>query len=468
MAGHRRLASVDSRSRAAFVARRSRSEPTGRGPVRVSAGYDLGPSFDIPASPNLVPDGPWRQVEGSINAPKGFKSSGMYGGLRAKGVKADLALVVADEPAVTAGAFTTNMMCAAPVTYCKEVLERTSMTRAVLINAGQANAATGSQGYQDSLDSVAAVAEALGITTDEVLVESTGVIGRRIKMGALLESVPKLVAQLSDSPEDAHRAAVAITTTDLVSKSVALEVDIGGTTYRLGAIAKGSGMIHPNMATMLGVLTCDAPVTPEVWTGIVKRGSMNSFNQITVDGDTSTNDCVIGLASGAAGGPVISDPASPEAQQLEAAATAILQGMAKSIAWDGEGATCLIECQVTGADSKEDANRVAISVVGSSLAKAAIYGHDPNWGRIAAAAGYSGVVFDQDNLMVKLGDILLMENGQPLEFDAKAASAYLTDTCAVHGTVNIEVGIGKGSGTGMAWGCDLSYDYVKINAEYTT
>eukprot|EP00873_Tetraselmis_striata_P001086 jgi/Tetstr1/421350/TSEL_012319.t1 len=420
MAGHRRLASVDSRSRAAFVARRSRSEPTGRGPVRVSAGYDLGPSFDIPASPNLVPDGPWRQVEGSINAPKGFKSSGMYGGLRAKGVKADLALVVADEPAVTAGAFTTNMMCAAPVTYCKEVLERTSMTRAVLINAGQANAATGSQGYQDSLDSVAAVAEALGITTDEVLVESTGVIGRRIKMGALLESVPKLVAQLSDSPEDAHRAAVAITTTDLVSKSVALE---------------GSGMIHPNMATMLGVLTCDAPVTPEVWTGIVKRGSMNSFNQITVDGDTSTNDCVIGLASGAAGGPVISDPASPEAQQLEAAATAILQGMAKSIAWDGEGATCLIECQVTGADSKEDANRVAISV---------------------------------DNLMVKLGDILLMENGQPLEFDAKAASAYLTDTCAVHGTVNIEVGIGKGSGTGMAWGCDLSYDYVKINAEYTT
>lgn len=441
---------------------------SGRGFVAASAAYDLGQSFDIPAAPDLVPEGPWRQIEGSINAPKGFKSSGMYGGLRAKGVKADLALVVADEPAVAAGAFTTNMMCAAPVTYCKEVLARNDKVRAVLINAGQANAATGSQGYQDSLDSANAVAKALSIDPDEVLLESTGVIGRRIKMQALLESLPKLAQQLSASAEDAHRAAVAITTTDLVSKSVALEVEIGGTTYRMGAIAKGSGMIHPNMATMLGVLTCDAPVTPEVWTGIVKRGSMNSFNQITVDGDTSTNDCVIGLASGAAGGALISDPESVEAQQLEAAATAILQGMAKSIAWDGEGATCLIECEVTGADSMADANQVARSVVGSSLAKSAIFGHDPNWGRIAAAAGYSGIEFDQDNLMVKLGDTLLMENGQPLDYDAKAASQYLKDTCGKHGTVNIQVAIGKGPGVGMAWGCDLSYDYVKINAEYTT
>jgi glutamate N-acetyltransferase/amino-acid N-acetyltransferase len=161
--------------------------------------------------------------------------------------------------------------------------------------------------------------------------------------------------------------------------------------------------------------------------------------QITVDGDTSTNDCVIGLASGAAGGALISDPESAEAQQLEAAATAILQGMAKSIAWDGEGATCLIECEVTGADSMADANQVARSVVGSSLAKSAIFGHDPNWGRIAAAAGYSGIEFDQDNLMVKLGDTLLMENGQPLDYDAKAASQYLKDTCGKHGTVNIQV-----------------------------
>ncbi|PSC69634.1 arginine biosynthesis bifunctional chloroplastic-like [Micractinium conductrix] len=436
--------------------------------VRVAAA-DIPGDFSIPAAPILIPAGPWKEIDGCVCAPKGFKAQGMYGGLRAKGTKADIALVVADEPAVAAGVFTLNVMCAAPVTYCKEVLAKQDKVRACLVNAGQANAATGELGYADSLASAEAVATALGVSPDDVLLQSTGVIGRRIKMEALLDAVPKLAATLGSGAEDAHRAAVAITTTDLVSKSAALEVELSpGRTVRLGGIAKGSGMIHPNMATMLSVVTCDAPVTPEVWRGMFKRGAVNSFNQITVDGDTSTNDTVIGLTSGAAGGAEISDTASPEAQRLQAALTALLQGLAKSIAWDGEGATVLIECEVLGAADDAAANKVAKSVVGSSLAKSAIFGHDPNWGRIAAAAGYSGVQYDQAAVRIQLGGMLLMDKGQPLEFDAKAASAYLRGRADVHGTVNIQVTIGDGPGRGMAWGCDLSYDYVKINAEYTT
>jgi glutamate N-acetyltransferase/amino-acid N-acetyltransferase len=430
---------------------------------RITIASAIPGSFDIPAAPVLIPSGPWKEIEGCVCAPKGFKAQGMYGGLRAKGDKADLALILCEKDAVAAGVFTLNVMCAAPVTYCKEVLERTSTVRAVLVNAGQANAATGEQGYQDSLASANATAAALGITPDQVLLESTGVIGRRIKMDALLTSVPKLAATLGSSAADAHRSAVAITTTDLVSKSAALEVELSpGRTVRLGGIAKGSGMIHPNMATMLAVITCDAPVAPEAWRGMFRRASASSFNQITVDGDTSTNDTVIGLTSGMAGGAEITDAGSTEGQRLEAALTAVLQGLAKSIAWDGEGATVLIECEVLGAPDDDAANKVAKSVVGSSLVKSAVFGHDPNWGRIAAAAGYSGVQYSQTDVKIMLGDLVLMEHGQPLEFDAVAASAYLKGKAAEHGTVNMQVSIGNGPGKGMAWGCDLSYDYVSF------
>lgn len=402
-------------------------------------------------------------------APKGFKAQGMYAGLRAAGDKADLALIVADEPAVAAGVFTKNVMCAAPVTYCKEVLERTNKVRAVLVNAGQANAATGDRGYADSQTCAEAVAKALNVKKDEILLQSTGVIGRRIKMEPMLAAIPTIAAAIGSSSEDAHRAAVAITTTDLVSKSAALEVEISpGRMVKLGGICKGSGMIHPNMATMLGVVTCDAPVAAPLWREMVKYASQNSFNQITVDGDTSTNDTVAALTSGAAGGAEISNPESEEAKALKAALTALLQGLAKSIAWDGEGATVLMECRVTGAIDDAAARQVAKSIVGSSLVKSAVFGRDPNWGRIAAAAGYSGVDYDQSAVKIVLGDMLLMDKGQPLEFDAKAASGYLREKGDEHGTVMIGVSIGDGRGEGAAWGCDLSYDYVKINAEYTT
>lgn len=419
-------------------------------------------------APIDLPQGPWAPVPGGVTAAKGFKAAALAAGLRATPGRADAALVVADGDAVSAGVFTTNVVAAAPVQFCKRALGESETARAVLINAGQANAATGDAGWADSVASADAVAAALGVPAGAVLLESTGVIGRRIKMDELLAGVPQLAGALSAEPEAGRAAAVAITTTDLVSKSAALETEIGGVKVRVGGMAKGSGMIHPNMATMLGVVTCDAAVSPDVWRGIVRRACTSTFNQITVDGDTSTNDTVLALASGAAGGATVEDPGGEAAAQLEAAVTALCEGLAKSIAWDGEGATVLIECGVSGAASQADAETVARSVVSSSLAKAAIFGHDPNWGRIACAAGYAGVPFDQAALRIQLGDHLLMEGGQPLAFDKAAASAYLKGKAEVHGTVRIDVSIGDGPGAGTAWGSDLSYEYVRINAEYTT
>ncbi|KAK6290423.1 hypothetical protein POUND7_001964 [Theobroma cacao] len=396
----------------------------------------------IPAAPILLPDGVWKQIPGGVTAAKGFKAAGLYGGLRAKGEKPDLALVTCDVDANVAGAFTTNVVAAAPVVYCKNVLSSTKTARAVLINAGQANAATGDAGYQDVLECANALATILQIRPEEVLIESTGVIGHRIKKEALLSSLPRLVNSLSPSIQGGDSAAVAITTTDLVSKSVAIEYEVRGTSVRVGGMAKGSGMIHPNMATMLGVITTDALVESDVWRKMVQVAVSRSFNQITVDGDTSTNDTVIAFASGLSGSNWITSMNSYEALLLQTGLDAVMQGLAKSIAWDGEGATCLIE--------------------------AAVYGRDPNWGRIAAAAGYSGISFDPNNLQILLGDIMLMDGGQPLAFDRVAASNYLINAGETHGTVEIKITVGNGPGYGKAWGCDLSYDYVKINAEYTT
>ncbi|MED6187424.1 hypothetical protein PIB30_076322 [Stylosanthes scabra] len=395
--------------------------------------------------------------------------------------------------------------------------------RAVITNAGQANAATGEGGYQDMIECVESLAKLLKVKPEEILVESTGVIGQRIKKEAFLSSLPTLVGSLSSSVEGADSAAVAITTTDLVSKSVAIETLVGGTKVRVGGMAKGSGMIHPNMATMLGVITTDARVTSDVWRKMVQVAVNRSFNQITVDGDTSTNDTIIALASGLSGLGCISSLDSDEAAQLQACLDAVnlifyivyhfihhsfaveqlnimiyfysyrkftfltsgqsskvvqrLVGradwwfasrnglaVAKSIgqAWS------VTEVNVAGADSEAEAAKVARSVAASSLVKSAVYGRDPNWGRIAAAAGYSGVAFHQNKLRVELGDILLMVGGEPQSFDRVAASNYLKKAGETHGTVRINISIGNGPGHGQAWGCDLSYDYVKINAEYTT
>ncbi|KAL0347285.1 UNVERIFIED_CONTAM: Arginine biosynthesis bifunctional protein ArgJ, chloroplastic [Sesamum calycinum] len=422
----------------------------------------------IPAAPILLPEGPWHQIPGGVAAAKGFKAAGMYGGLRAVGEKPDLALVTCDVDAISAGAFTTNVVAAAPVLYCKEMLEKSTTARAILINAGQANAATGDAGYQDVIECSHALAELLQLKPEQVLIESTGVIGQRIKKVNSDSSLISVYFSLKHACILADSAAVAITTTDLVSKSIAIESEVGGTRVRVGGMAKGSGMIHPNMATMLGVITTDALVTSDVWRKMVRVAVNRSFNQITVDGDTSTNDCVIALASGLSGANEISSLNNSDAEHLQACLDAVMQGLAKSIAWDGEGATCLIEVKVSGAGTEAEAAKVARSVASSSLTKAAVYGRDPNWGRIACAAGYAGIPFNPNKLRISLGDILLMESGQPLPFDRATASNYLRTTGEKHGTVIIQISIGDGPGSGQAWGCDLSYDYVKINAEYTT
>jgi glutamate N-acetyltransferase/amino-acid N-acetyltransferase len=410
----------------------------------------------------------WQEITGGVTAPRGYRAAGITAGLKPSGLP-DLALILSDVDAIAAGVFTTNQVCAAPVEYCRQRLQAKASARAVLVNAGQANAATGEQGRKDSLESAKALGQALNIPAESILIASTGVIGQRIRMDALLSGIPQLVAAASETGSDS--AARSIMTTDLVPKSIALETTIGDRTVRVGGICKGSGMIHPNMATLLAFVTCDATVSTTLWQQMLSRAADKSFNQITVDGDTSTNDTLIALANGQSRTAAITEM-GPEAEKLEAMLTAVCQHLAKAIARDGEGATCLIEVQVSGVGDDKAARQIARSIAGSSLVKSAIFGRDPNWGRIAAAAGYAGVPFEQENLRIQLGDFLMMENGQPLPFDRAAASNYLKQAAAgaylKEDTVLISVSVGNGHGTGNAWGCDLSYDYVKINAEYTT
>ena len=444
----------------------------------------------------------WQIVAGSVTAPKGFRAAGITAGLKPSGAP-DLALIVSDSEAIAAGVFTTSQVRAACVDYCQDLLESKTSARASLCNAGQAYVCTGELGLQDAIASANSAAKALGLPEQSVLIASTGVIGQRIKIDALQSGIPQLVSGLST--EGGDRAAHAIVTTDLVTKSIALETQIGDRPVRIGGIAKGSGMIHPNMATMLAFVTCAAAVSPQLWQDMLRRATAKSFNQITVDGDTSTNDCLLALANGESRTPAITT-AGPEADKLEAMLTEVCIHLAKSIARDGEGATCLIEIAVTGAMSDRAAGLIARAVAGSSLVKSAVFGRDPNWGRIAGAAGRAGTPFEQSELSISLGDFTLMQAGTPLPFDRAAASSYLkqqsersskamskllltsteqgndlvaTDTQtplrrqqiaaeALAHPVLITIGVGSGPGQGTAWGCDLSYDYVKINAEYTT
>ncbi len=434
----------------------------------------------------------WREISGGVTAPRGYKAAGIAAGLKPSGA-ADLALIVSDVEAIAAGVFTMSQVTAACVDYCRQRLLSSTSARAILCNAGQANASTGDRGWLDALETAMMLGQALNISSKSVLLASTGVIGQRMKMDAFKAGIPKLVEALSETGSDA--AAKAIITTDLVTKSIALETTIHDRPVRIGGISKGSGMIHPNMATMLAFVTCDAAVSPKLWQEMLSRAADKSFNAITVDGDTSTNDSLIALANGQSRTPAITEMTA-EAKKLEAMLTAVCQHLAKAIARDGEGATCLIEVQVSGAVNEKAAVQIAKTIAGSSLVKSAIFGRDPNWGRIAAAAGRAGVPFEQSDLRIQMGDFLLMEKGQPLEFDRKSASAYLKETAAesslpkdfvatnnsndltvdrtkvntqrVDNPVIIQVSVGNGAGEGKAWGCDLSYDYVKINAEYTT
>ena len=405
----------------------------------------------------------WQPISGGVTAPQGFQAAAVTAGLKASG-KPDLALLLAPEGAVCAGTFTTSLVRAACVDLCAERLAASGgHARAVLTNSGQANACTGDRGLIDSQRATQALADRLGVAAEEVLICSTGVIGVPIPMDTLLAGLDPLVAALGAGGGAA--AATAILTTDLIDKQIALEANLGGRRVRIGGMAKGSGMIHPNMATMLGYLSCDAGVPADLWQAMVSRAVDRSFNAITVDGDTSTNDTYLAFAAG--------EPLGPEHfDALEAGLTAVSQHLAKAIARDGEGATCLIEVQVEGTATEAGARAIARTVCGSSLVKCAVHGRDPNWGRIVAAAGRAGVPFQPDAVALWLGPHQLMAAGQPLVFDRPAASAYLRDRAAgaylQDDTVQIRLQVGEGPGQGRAWGCDLSDQYVRINADYTT
>jgi glutamate N-acetyltransferase/amino-acid N-acetyltransferase len=394
----------------------------------------------------------------------GFRATGVACGIKESG-NPDLALVLSDQSCAAAAVFTTNRFRAAPVLYDMNLLERTAgRLRGVLINAGNANAVTGEQGLRDAEQMARLAEQAFGLPEDTIFVMSTGVIGQKMPMAKIEQGVGLLVEAInSEAGQQGRHAAQAIMTTDLVPKEAFVETEIHGQPVRLGGMAKGSGMIHPNMATMLSVVVTDAVIEPAVLRAALTRAVHLSFNQVTVDGDTSTNDTLVILASGQAQHrPILLQ--TPEFESFTAALTELCTHLAKAIARDGEGATKLIEITVRGADGEVEAEAVAKTVATSPLVKTALFGNDPNWGRILAAAGRSGVLIDPAQVSLWLGQFQLVKSGEPLHFDAVAVHDWLAGA----GEVSVTVDLGSGLAAATVWTCDFSYKYVEINAEYHT
>jgi glutamate N-acetyltransferase/amino-acid N-acetyltransferase len=375
-----------------------------------------------------------------------------------KKAKPDLALLVSDRPATVAGVFTTNVVCAAPVVVSRAVVEQQTRVRAIITNSGNANACTGDDGMTAARRMAAATAATLGCSIDEVLVSSTGVIGQLLPVEKIESALPSL--KLSGDPGGFAAAAEAIMTTDTFEKIRSLRVDIGGTTITLTGIAKGSGMIAPNMATMLAYVCTDATIHAATLQPLVRETVDRSFNSILVDNDTSTNDMLLVLANGAAEGPAIKTGTPEHAAFAEALAT-VCRDLAISIVRDGEGATKLVTINVRGAHSNDDAKRAARSIASSMLVKTAIHGRDANWGRIAAAVGYSGISFDPAAMEIHLGSVPVLKKNYNTAFDEAAAAIVLAER-----DVTIGVNLNNGTGSATMWTCDLSKEYVHINASY--
>ena len=396
-------------------------------------------------------------IPGGITTAQGFSVGIGEAGIRESGGP-DLVLLASDRPASAAATFTTNLMRAAPVLLAEEALATGGPTRGIVVNAGCANAGTGAAGLEDARAVAAAAASHLGCDAAEVLPASTGLIGSRLPVAAMLATIPTL--RLSRSRAASTRAARAIMTTDTHPKQGAVAASLAdGREFRIGGMGKGSGMIHPQMATMLAFLATDAPIDAATLRSLLRPAVERTFNQVTVDGDTSTNDAVIVLANGAAGGPPLT---GADRATFADALEAVCRRLAIAIAADGEGAEHLIEVTVNGAASDADARAVARTVAASSLVKTAVHGGDPNWGRIAAAAGRSGVRLDPDRMRICIGDVAVYE-GSPLAFDEGRARRILR-----RATVPLILDLVDGGGSGTAWGCDLSPAYVAINSEYTT
>lgn len=407
-------------------------------------------------------------IEGGVCAPEKFLASGVAAGIKKNSVKKDLALIYSQVECCACGLFTKNLVKAEPVLVTRERVSHENpysrKIRGIIANSGNANACTGEEGRQNALKMTDYIEKELKVPEGSVLVCSTGVIGQQLNIQAVEKAVPGLVSGLSKTGNEDAR--VAIMTTDTVYKECALEFELGGKKVRIGAMAKGSGMIHINMGTMLAFITTDVNISQNMLYKALKTAADSSFNCVSVDGDTSTNDSLIALANGAAGNSPITEEGEDYAMFLDALILLSTE-MARKIAGDGEGATHLIECNVEGAKSVESARVLAKSVISSSLVKAAFFGKDANWGRILCALGYSGELFNPGTVDLSFensrGRVEVYHQGVPLDFDEEKAKVILSEQ-----EVKIYVKMNEGTGKASAWGCDLTYDYVKINGDYRT
>lgn len=403
-----------------------------------------------------------KNIEGGVCAALGFTANGIHCGIRKNTSKNDLSLIVSEKKAAAAAVYTTNLVKGAPLTVTKQHLVD-GYAQAIVCNSGNANTCN-ADGIEIAEKMSGLTAKALGISADDIVVASTGVIGQPLSIEPIAAAAPALAAGLS--PDGSREAALGIMTTDTIAKEVAVEFTVGGRTCRIGGIAKGSGMIHPNMATMLVFLTSDAAISPEMLQKALSGDIQNTFNMISVDGDTSTNDMVVILSNGMAGNPEITAEGEDFAAFMKALNT-VTVGLCRMIAGDGEGATKLLECVVTGAKDEPTAKTVAKSVICSSLLKAAMFGADANWGRVLCAIGYSGADVDVEKIDVSFksakGEILVCKDGAGVEFSEETAKEILLEK-----EIDILVALNSGGASATAWGCDLTYDYVKINGDYRT
>ena len=403
-----------------------------------------------------------KKIEGGVTAPLGFQAGGVQAGLKKD--RSDMAMIYSETPCETAGVFTSNLVKAAPVVWDRQVVYSGRKSHAVVVNSGIANACTGKQGMAYCEETAAETAAVLGGEAESVLICSTGVIGQQLPMETIKKGVHLLKDAIGFGPEKGLEAARAIMTTDTKPKQAAVEFEAGGRTVRMGGMCKGSGMIHPNMCTMLCFITTDCAISGEMLQKALSADVVDTFNMISVDGDTSTNDTVLLLANGLAGNPVITE----EGEDYEAfcgALREVMTALSRKIAGDGEGATALFEVKVIHAAEKQQARTLAKSIVTSSLTKAAVFGHDANWGRILCAMGYSGADFDPEQTDIYFqsegGCLKIVENGMATDYSEEEATKILSFP-----EVTAVADIKAGEEEATAWGCDLTYDYVKINADY--
>lgn len=405
----------------------------------------------------------FKEISGGITAVQGFEAAAAAAEIKYKN-RTDMALIYSQVPCRAAGTFTTNVVKAAPVKWDMEIVKHSQYAQAVVVNSGIANACTGKEGYGYCKETAKATAKALGIPEDSVLIGSTGVIGMQLPIDRIRRGVEMLAKEKNGSLENGTAAAKAIMTTDTHKKEIAVQFTIGGKTVTMGGMCKGSGMIHPNMCTMLAYVTTDAAISKEMLQKALSTNVQDTFNMISVDGDTSTNDTLLLLANGMAGNPEIIEEGEDYRQFLEAL-NYVNTYLARQMAGDGEGATALFTVKVVGAETKEQAVTLSKAVITSNLTKAAIFGHDANWGRILCAMGYSGAQFDPEKVDITFesaaGSLKIVENGVALDYSEAEATKILSEEEVI---VIADVKMGEMSAT--AWGCDLTFDYVKINADY--